>query len=95
MRALNRVVLGVFLNYICISALITAVALLIEWAGWMPKANALIWAMLVGFITFPIILIWSFLNRKPVRVWITLVGASAFGVYITYLLGGDPTFGFK
>ncbi|MEM1289701.1 MAG: hypothetical protein AAGH60_15230 [Pseudomonadota bacterium] len=92
-KAPLRVFLAVFLSYAAVASMAAAFGLSMAAVGWMAKAPALMWAMLLGFPAYFGLFLWAFVERRVWRVWFILVGVTALSVVGVVLLGGDPAFG--
>ncbi|MEO1407699.1 MAG: hypothetical protein AAFV54_14595 [Pseudomonadota bacterium] len=59
-----------------------------------PKANMLVWTIMVGFFVYCGAAIWAFAELHAWRLWAAFAALIALSTFIVGALGGDPTFGY-
>ena len=94
LRPLHRVFLSVFGAYVVAVSSSTALALAASAVGFAPKANALIWTFLLGFIVYFAAALWTFTELRVWRLWLAFGAVTIVSVLVVHLLGGDASFGF-
>ena len=83
-------VIGAYLLTIAIGA---ALALTLSATGLLNKADATIFASLLGFLLYLCAAIWVFIEARITRIWLVFSLLSAVSLLVVALLGGDIGFG--
>lgn len=78
----SRVAAAIVGGYVLTSAVTVLMALL--WPA--PKAEAVLWATLLSFTVYTVVVIWVFTTRTATRAWVGLVAGTALISALAWLL---------
>ncbi|MEM6412860.1 MAG: hypothetical protein AAF683_15155 [Pseudomonadota bacterium] len=90
----HRVLLGTVGAYFVAATSSAAVGLGLSSLFGAPKANMLLWTIMLGFFVYCAAAIWAFADVHGWRIWAGFAAIIALSAVVVGALGGDPTFGF-